>query len=199
MKKFIVLFASVFGAILYGNAQTVIWSDDFEGDKGWQTFEYKKMYSAEYSKDGTLLLKSEDDEYRALTTCRTNLTPTKNFTISVEATPKSGLKDDAYFGVAFNCLDRDNYYYFCIEKGFAYFYEIKNGEIVRHDYDLIKNTKSKSFNLEIRKSGMSAIFIVNDEETMFVENIDVRSSKVGLYVSGKTQVAFDNMKITQQL
>lgn len=196
MKRYITFSLLILVASVCVNAQNVIWSDDFEGDKGWQTFEFKKQYTAEYSKDGQLLMKSEDGGSH-MSTCRTNLNPIKNFSISVEATPKAGLKEDAYFGLAFNVLDRSNYYYFCIEKGFAYFNEIKDGEKVRHDYDLVKNTKAKSFNLEIKKSGTTAIFLVNDEEVLYIESIDMHSSKVGLYVAGTTQVAFDNIEIKQ--
>lgn len=189
------LFALVASTTL--TAQSVIWKDDFEGDKGWQTFEYKGQYKAEYTKDGALLLKANDDNIRCISRCKTNLNPTKNFSISVDATSKSGLRDDSYFGIAFNCLDKKNYSIFCIEKGFAYFLEYRDGELKRHDWDVIKKTKDKTFTLEIKKTGSTAVFVVNDEETIFMEKIEVESSKIGLFVQGKTQVAFDNLVIKQ--
>lgn len=179
------------------DAQNVIWKDDFDGDKGWQTFEYKNKFKAEYTKDGALLIRTHEDGIQAFSRCKTNLNPTKNFSVSVEATSKSGLRDDSYFGIAFNCLDKKNYSLFCVEKGFAYYLEYKDGELKRYDYDIIKNTKEKVFSLEIKKIGSTATFIVNEEETMFIEKVDVESSKIGLFVEGKTQVTFDNLVIKQ--
>lgn len=177
------------------SAQNIVWKDDFDGDKGWQTFEYKGLYKAEYTKDGQLMLKSEGS--KCISKCKTSLNPMRNFSIQVEATSKSGLKEDSYFGVVFNCLDNNNYCLFSIEKGFAYFEQFQNSERIRFDYDLIKNTKVKSFNLEVKKTGTTVSFIINDEETLFIEEIDVKSSKVGFYVEGETQVAFDNIEIKQ--
>lgn len=177
------------------SAQNIVWKDDFDGDKGWQTFEYKGLYKAEYTKDGQLMLKSEGS--KCISKCKTSLNPMRNFSIQVEATSKSGLKENSYFGVVFNCLDNNNYCLFSIEKGFAYFEQFQNSERIRFDYDLIKNTKVKSFNLEVKKTGTTVSFIINDEETLFIEEIDVKSSKVGFYVEGETQVAFDNIEIKQ--
>ena len=195
MKK--ILMACMFSLItcLTLSAQSVIWKDDFDGDKGWQTFEYKGLYKAEYTKDGQFLLKSNGT--KCISKCKTSLNPMKNFSILVEATSKSGLKEDSYFGIAFNCLDNNNYCLFSIEKGFAYFEQFQNGERIRSDYDLIKNTKVKSFNVEVKKAGTTVSFIINDEETLFIEQVEVKSSKIGLYVEGNTQVAFDNMQIKQ--
>ena len=151
MKK--ILMAGILALITCAtlSAQNVIWKDDFEGDKGWQTFEFKKQYKAEYTKDGALLLKSYEDDTKCISRVKTPINPIKNFTISVEATSKSGLKEKSYFGVVFNCLDKSNYSQFVIEEGFAYFEQYQNGEKVRYDYDLIKNTRAKSFNLEVKK------------------------------------------------
>lgn len=197
MKRLLISCLLAVMANMFATAQVVIWSDDFEGDKGWQTFEYKDKYSTEYTKKGQFLIKVEEDKYCAISSCRTNMNPTKNFTITVEAKPNSKLQEDVYFGLVFNYLDRNNYYYFCIEKGFAYFNEIKNGEVVRHDYDLIKNSQKDTYVLSIKKTGVNVMFLVNDEESLYIEDIEVRSSKVGLMVSGKLEVAFDNMSITQ--
>lgn len=82
-------------------------------------------------------------------------------------------------------------------KGFAYFVECKNGLVVREDYDLIKNTKAKSFTLELRKNGNRVMFVVNGEETLDLDQVDVFTSTIGLYVKGKAEVAFDNMIIKQ--
>ncbi len=195
MKK--ILMACMFALIacVTLSAQSVVWKDDFDGDKGWQTFDFKGSYKVEYTKDGQLLLKSEGS--KCISKCKTSLNPMRNFSISVEATSKSGLKDDSYFGIAFNCLDNNNYCLFCVEKGFAYFQQYQNGECTRFDYDLIKNTKVKSFNLEVKKTGTTVSFIINEEETMFIEEVEIKSSKVGLYVGGNTKVAFDNMQIKQ--
>ena len=160
MKK--MLMACLFALIssITVSAQNVVWKDDFEGDKGWQTFEYKGQYKSEYSKDGTLLLKANEEGIKCTSKCKTSLNPMKNFSISVEATSKSGLKDDSFFGIAFNCLDANNYSLFVIEKGFAYYEQFINGVRVRYDYDLIKNTKVKTFNLEVKKSGTTVAFII---------------------------------------
>lgn len=82
-------------------------------------------------------------------------------------------------------------------KGFAYFVECKNGLVVREDYDLIKNTKSKSFTLEIKKNGNNVVFVVNGEETLDLDQVDVLTNNVGVFVKGKAEVAFDNMIIKQ--
>ena len=197
MKKHILVVGLAIVASATLSAQNVIWKDDFEGDKGWQTFEYKNKFKAEYTKDGEFLIRTPEDGVEAFSRCKTNLNPTKNFSISVDAISKSGLRDESYFGIAFNCLDKMNYSLFCVEKGFAYYAEYKNGERVRYDFDIIKNTKAKVFHLEIQKKGTTAIFLVNDEETMFEEKVEVESSKIGLYVQGKTQVSFDNVEIKQ--
>ncbi len=197
MKKILMacLFALISSASI--SAQTVIWKDDFDGDKGWQTFEYKGLYKSEYTKDGALLLKGYNKGTKCTSKCKTTLNPIKNFSISVEATSKSGLKEDSYFGIAFNCLDANNYSLFSVEKGFAYYEQYRDGQRVRFDYDLIKNTKVKVFNLEIKKTGTTVAFLINDEETLFIEDVEVKSSKVALYVEGETQVAFDNIEIKQ--
>lgn len=176
--------------------QTIVWQDDFSGDKGWQTFEYKKKGLSQYTKDEKLLMKSEDDCFFA-STCKTNLNAGRNFIISVDAESKSGLKEDSYFGIIFNYLDSKNFMRFTIEKGFAYFDEVREGSTVRHDYDIIKHSKSKVFNLQVKKTGNSVMFIVNDEEILDIERVDVITGKIGLYVEGKTEVAFDNIKIMQ--
>ena len=197
MKKIFYMVIMTIAASLMASAQTtVVWQDDFTSDKGWQIFEYKKQGAAEYTKDGKLMLKSEEDYY-FISKCKTNLNANKNFLITVDAESKSGLKDDSYFGIVFNYLDGKNHMRLVVEKGYAYFVEIKNGEIVRQDWDVIKNTKAKIFNLQLKKTGNTVIFSVNDEEALEIEKIDVVTSKIGLCVIGKTQVAFDNMKILQ--
>ena len=176
--------------------QNVVWQDDFSSDKGWQTFEFKKQGKAEYTKDGKFLMKSEEGYYY-ISKCKTNLNANKNFTISVEAESKSGLKEDSYFGIVFNYLDDYNYMRFVVEQGFAYFMEVKQNEIVRWEKDIIKNTKAKVFELQLKKSGNTLFFVINDEEALEIERVDIVTNKIGLCVLGKTQVAFDNVKIMQ--
>ena len=195
MKKIIIICLLTIATGAFLSAQNVIWSDDFEGDKGWQILE-SKNYSVEYTKEGRLEMESEDaGPY--ISSCRTNLNPIKNFSIMVEAITEKGLKEGEYFGIAVNFLDRNNYYYFCVEEGYAYFYEIRNGEKVRYEYDVVKKTKDKTFNLELKKIGTNVMFLVNDEEVLYIESIEIKSSKVGLYVAGKTKIAFDNIRIMQ--
>ena len=107
------------------------------------------------------------------------------------------MKEDIFFGIVLNYLDRKNYTLFAVEKGFAYFMEFKQGVIVRQEYDLIKKTKEKTFSLEVQKSGNNILFVVNGEETLDMELVEVTSGKIGLYVSGKAEVSFDNLKILQ--
>ena len=117
MKKILMIGMLSVVAFVTVSAQNVIWKDDFEGDKGWQTYEYKKQYKSEYSKDGKLLLRAYEAGIKCMSTCKTSLNPIKNFSILVEATTKVGLIDNCFFGVAFNCLDRNNYSLFVVEKG----------------------------------------------------------------------------------
>ena len=175
--------------------QDVIWKDDFAGDKGWQTFRYKNLYRARYTKTGELSIKSNG--IQCISKCQTNLNPALDCSIYVEAVSKSGLKKGSYFGIAFNCLDNKNYSLFCVEKGFAYFEQYRDGELVRSDYNLIKDGKTKIFNLEVKKKGTTAVFVINGEETMFVEQVEIQSCKIGLYVCGRTNVVYDNLRIKQ--
>lgn len=195
MKKKILFVLLVVITSITVNAQNIIWQDDFDGNKRWSEFEYKKEGSC-LVKDGMLTIKSEEG-YSFISNCKTNLNGNKNFTFKIDATSKSGLKEDIYFGIILNYLDRKNYTLFAIEKGFAYFMEFKQGVIVRQEYDLIKKTKEKTFSLEVRKSGNNILFVVNGEETLDMEQVEVTSSKIGLYVSGKAEVSFDNLKIMQ--
>ncbi len=50
---------------------------------------------------------------------------------------------------------------------------------------------------EIQKKGQSVIFLVNNEETLEMDGITVKSNRIGFMVSGKQEVAFDNVKIYQ--
>ena len=195
MKKIIVIAMLAFIANLITNAQNIIWQDDFNGNNNWSEFEYKN-HSSSIVKDGVLTIKCEEDN-SFISKCRTNLNGNKNFSISVEAVSKSGLKDNIYFGLVVNYLDRKNFSIFAIEKGFAYFIEYKNGAVVREDYDVIKNTKTKTFTLELRKNSNSVIFVVNDEETLDMDKVEVSTSIIGLFVSGKAEVSFDNLIIKQ--
>ena len=199
MKKTLIISLLIMAASIVTNAQqSIVWQDDFSGDKGWQTFEYKKQGKAEYTKDEKLLIKSEIEGFHGyISKCKTNLNANKNFTISVEAESKSGLKDDSYFGIVFNYLDEYNYMMFVVEKGFAYFIELKQNEIVRWEKDLIKKTRAKGFELLVKRLGNTIFFIINDEEALEIERVDVVTNKIGLCVLGKTQVAFDNIKIMQ--
>ena len=189
------LFLLTIIANILANSQNVIWQDDFNGNNNWSEFEYKKQGSA-FVKDGVLTIKCEDDN-TFISKCRTNLNGRKDFSIQVDAFSKSGLKEDVYFGLVVNYLDRKNYTVFAIEKGYVYFIECKNGIVVREDYDLIKNTKVKSFTLELRKTSNNVIFVVNGEETLDLDQVEIITNTVGLYVSGNAEVAFDNMIIKQ--
>ena len=179
--------------------QNVVWQDDFSSDKGWQTFEFKREGKAEYTKDEKFLLKCELEgiNHGYISKCKTTLNASKNFIIKVDAESRSGLKDDSYFGIVFNYLDSKNYMCFVVEKGFAYFIEFKQGDLVRYDYDIVKKTKAKTFELQLKKIGNTVTFIINDEDALEIEKVDVITNKIGLCVLGKTQVAFDNMKILQ--
>lgn len=189
------LFLLTIIANILANSQNVIWQDDFNGNNNWSEFEYKKQGSA-FVKDGVLTIKCEDDN-TFISKCRTNLNGRKDFSIQVDAFSKSGLKEDVYFGLVVNYLDRKNYTVFAIEKGYVYFIECKNGIVVREDYDLIKNTKAKSFTLELKKTSNNVIFVVNGEETLDLDQVEIITNTVGLYVSGNAEVAFDNMIIKQ--
>lgn len=195
MKKILCTILLIIMASSFALAQNIIWQDDFNGNKNWSEFEYKKQGSA-LVKDGVLTIKCEEDNL-FISKCRTNLNGSRSFSIQVDAVSKSGLKEDVYFGLVVNYLDRKNYTVFAIEKGFAYFVEYKNGIVVREDYDLIKNTKSKSFTLEIKKNGNNVVFVVNGEETLDLDQVDVLTNNVGVFVKGKAEVAFDNMIIKQ--
>jgi hypothetical protein len=195
MKKnsVLLLLCLSFGITIH--AQNVIWQDNFDGNHSWSEFEYKKEGSS-IVKDGMLTIKCEDG-FRFISNCKTNFNGNKNFTISVDATSKSGLKEDVYFGIVINYLDKKNFTLFAIEKGFAYFLEFKQGEMVRQEYDVIKKTKDKTFLLELKKNGDNILFVINGEETLDMEQVEINSSKIGLFVSGKAEVSFDNLKILQ--
>jgi len=195
MKKIVCCILLIITASSVALAQNIIWQDDFNGNQNWSEFEYKKQGSA-FVKDGVLTIKCEENN-SFISKCRTNLNGSRSFSIQVDALSKSGLKEDVFFGLVVNYLDRKNYTVFAIEKGFAYFVECKNGLVVREDYDLIKNTKAKSFTLELRKNGNRVVFVVNGEETLDLDQVDVFTSTIGLYVKGKAEVAFDNMIIKQ--
>jgi hypothetical protein len=96
---------------------------------------------------------------------------------------------------------------FYVERGFVRFIQYKDGQLVREEKDylkghgkklhIIKTKEETHLTFEIQKKGQSVIFLVNNEETLEMDGITVNSNRIGFMVSGKQEVAFDNVKIYQ--
>lgn len=88
---------------------------------------------------------------------------------------------------------------FKVEKGFVRFEQYQNGTCIREEKEYLKqnNKNKKEMTFELQKKGQSVMFLVNDEETIEMDGIDVRSNKIGFMVSDDQKVFFDNVKITQ--
>lgn len=182
-------------------AQRVIWQDDFETSKGWS--EYEDESGKAVIKDGKLIIKSKDG-WTYFSRCKTNLDGNKNFTINAEANPKHSLESKHYIGIIFDYHDSKNYKAFYIEKGFVWFKQVRDGYIIREEKDFLKNQEKKKrskeeakITFEIQKKGQSILFLVNDEETVEMDGIEVKSNRIGFMVSDDQEVAFDNVKIMQ--
>ena len=204
MKKILVII-SIIGCFTTWNlhAQRVIWQDDFETSKGWS--EYEDESGKAIIKDGTLIIKSKDG-WTYFSRCKTNLDGNKNFTISADVNTKNDLLNGHKIGIIFDYNDGKNYMAFYVERGFVRFIQYKDGQLVREEKDYLKGhgrklrflTKDDSqLTFEIQKKGQSVIFLVNNEETLEMDGITVKSNRIGFMVSGKQEVAFDNVKIYQ--
>ena len=179
------------------HAQRIVWQDDFETSKGWS--EYEDNAGSAMVTEGTLKIKSKDG-WIFYSKCKTNLDGNKNFTITADANIKSGLKEGRHVGIVFDYYDKKNYLTFFVEKGFVWFEQRKNGQLIRQDKEPIKNRSrkdTKRLSFEVRRTGQTAIFVVNDEEAIEIDGIEVHSNRVGFFVSGDQEVSFDNIKITQ--
>lgn len=198
MKKNVMLLCLI-GCMAVGSlqAQRVVWQDDFETSKGWS--EYEDEAGSAAVKNGVLQIKSKEG-WIFRSKCKTNLDGNKNFTISVDVALKNGLKQDRYVGLLFDYDDNKNYKAFFVEKGFVYFEQYKEGVLIRQEKEPLKNRSkndSKQLTFELQRKGQSALFLVNDEETIDMDGVEVHSNRVAVMVSGDQEVSFDNIKITQ--
>lgn len=197
MKKIIALLG-MFCCMTTWNlsAQRVVWQDDFETSKGWSEFEDESGEAV--VKDGALVIKSKEG-WIYYSKCKTNLDGNKNFTINVDVNVKGGLEKKKYVGLLFDYRDGKNYMLFKVEKGFVRFEQYQNGTCIREEKEYLKqnNKNKKEMTFELQKKGQSVMFLVNDEETIEMDGIDVRSNKIGFMVSDDQKVFFDNVKITQ--
>lgn len=184
-------------------AQRVIWQDDFETSKGWSEFEDEDGKAI--VKDGALMIKSNEG-WQYISRCKTNLDGNKNFTISVDVNLKDGLGKGRYVGMIFDFSDRKNYKMFYIEEGLVRFAEYRDGYLVREEKDVLKKQKKKEkksrekgtqITFEIQKKGQSVMFLVNEEETLEMDGIIVKSNRIGFMVAEDQEVLFDNVKIMQ--
>lgn len=193
------MFICIIGCIAIGNiqAQRVVWQDDFETSKGWS--EYEDESGSASVKDGVLTIKSKEGLiFRSK--CKTNLDGNKNFTINLDVNIKSGLKPERYVGLLFDYDDNKNYKAFFVEKGFVWFEQYKEGTLIRQEKELLKNRSkndSKQLTFELQRKGQSALFLVNDEETIDMDGVEVHSNRIAVMVSGDQTVSFDNVKISQ--
>lgn len=198
MKNIVITMLFIALSLLSAKAQRVVWQDDFESSKGWTEYEEKKD-NFMVVKNGVMDMKSSD-ENPVITKCKTNYDCNKNFTLSVEAIPKSGLKEGMLLGILVDYRDTKNWIFFGIEKGTAVFWEMEKGNLIREDSEpikKIKKDKKTTYTLEIRRKGSNVMFVINDEETIEMDDIQIRSNKVGLIVTGDQEVLFDNIKISQ--
>ena len=182
-------------------AQRVIWHDDFETSKGWS--EYEDEAGKAIIKDGHLIIEGEEG-YRFFSKCKTNLDGNKNFSISAEVTIKNG--EDKEVGLLFDYKDTKNYMGFYVKKGFAWFVQCSNGTIIREEKEPLKGTigkkrakrdNNKDMEFEIQKKGQNVVFIVNEEETLEMDEIIVKSNKIAFFVDDEQEAYFDNVKITE--
>lgn len=200
MKKILVAICFiVFMGICGAHAQKVVWHDDFETSKGWSEYEEKDKGQSAVIKDGVMQIKGKDED-SVISKCKTNLDGNKNFTIKCDVTVKNGLKPDNFIGLIFDYFDSKNYKVFYVEKGYVYFKQYKEGNCVRYERDNIKNNGKKDLKqltFELQRKGRNVMFLVNDEETIDMDEIEVHSNRIALMVSGDQLVFFDNVEILQ--
>lgn len=199
MKRIIIAVVFLSCTITWNiQAQRVIWQDDFETSKGWS--EYEDEFGEAVVRDGVLNFKAKEGGiFRSK--CKTNLDGNKNFTLEVDVMIKKNLEKGCSIGIAFDYYDSKNYKAFYIEKGFARFEEYHNGTMIREEKEpLKKNFKYKKGNVlsfEIQKNGQNAIFLVNGEETIDMDEIIVKSNRISFFVTNGQEASFDNVKISQ--
>lgn len=197
MRIFIFACAVTLSALQAVNAQRVVWQDDFETTKGWTEYETKS--GSAVVMEGVLKMKSEDDN-TVFSKCKTSLDGNKDFTIQADATIKSGLKEGKFVGIVFDFYDKKNYICFYIEKGVVWFEQYKDGQLVRQENDYMKKmskSDSKNIAIEVQCKAHRCTLLVNDEETLEMEDISVRSNRIGFFVTGNQEVTFDNVKLLQ--
>lgn len=199
MKRIYITIA-IIGCTMFWNlqAQRVVWQDDFETSKGWS--EYEDEDGEAVVKDGVLNIKAKEG-WVFRSKCKTSLDGSKNFTITVDVKIKTTLERGCSIGIAFDYYDTKNYKAFYIDKGFAKFEEYRNGVMVRDEKEpLKKNFKYKKGTVvpfEIQKNGQNALFIVNGEETIDMDEIAVKSNRISFFVTNGQEASFDNVKISQ--
>ena len=184
-------------------AQRVIWQDDFETSKGWS--EYEDEAGKAIVKDGHLIIKSKQG-WTFFSKCKTNLDGNKNVTINADIKVKRNLIIGQRIGIAFDYNDTKNYMAFYVENGFVYFIQCYNGVIIREDKEPLKRnvTAQKKRDkdapdmvFEIQKKGQSILLLVNDEETIEMDDIVVKSNRIAFFVTNDQEAYFDNVKISQ--
>lgn len=185
------------------NAQRVIWQDDFETSMGWS--EYEDNAGKAIVKDGHLIIKSKEG-WTFFSKCKTNLDGNKNFTINTDIKAKRDMISGRRIGIAFDYNDTKNYMAFYVENGFVWFIQCHNGVIIREDKEPLKrnilNTKKRDKDapdmvFEIQKKGQSILLLVNDEETIEMDDIIVKSNRIAFFVTNDQEAYFDNVKISQ--
>lgn len=198
MKKLTLAFLITFISMINNlQAQRIVWQDDFETSKGWS--EYEDKYGSAAVIDGVLKLKGKEDCV-FISKCKTNLDGNKNFEITMDVNVRGGLRQDRYIGLVFDYKDNKNYKCFYVEKGFVWFDEYKDGKLIRQDKEYLKNrtrSESKQLTFKLIRKGQTALFLVNDEETLDMDSIDVHSNRIAVLVAGDQEVSFDNVKILQ--
>lgn len=204
MKKLLVLIGLI-GYILSNNllAQSVIWKDDFEDNKGWNEFEDETGRAI--VKDGMLVIKARAN-WTYWSRCKTNLDVNKDFTIKGEISVKEKLDQTRYVGIVFNYYNRKNYSAFYIRNGFVYFSQVVNNQEVGYEFDVYKDpararkgrSKDTKLFFEVKKKGQNVMLVINDEECLEIPIEGLfKSNLIALSVTGELEATFDNIEIRQ--
>ena len=204
MKKLLVLIGLI-GYILSNNllAQSVIWKDDFEDNKGWNEFEDETGRAI--VKDGMLVIKARAN-WTYWSRCKTNLDVNKDFTIKGEISVKEKLDQTRYVGIVFNYYNRKNYSAFYIRNGFVYFSQVVNNQEVGYEFDVYKDPararkgrgKDTKLFFEVKKKGQNVMLVINDEECLEIPIEGLfKSNLIALSVTGELEATFDNIEIRQ--
>ena len=190
MKRIVFLIA----VLLIGSSIIYAKTYDFESnDLGWNE-SVESENGDVLIKEGVLSIEGKNDGFLS-STCYLPIDVKKSFEIKVDAFAKK-IKDDAGFGVIFNCRDAYNYEMFLMTEKIVCYRRYEKGILVGERIDRIKFKKSKKaqISMHLKKSFDTVILVVDDVQVLEIPYVDYKYSGFGFFVAGKQSITFDNLE-----